>query len=389
MKDEESPSSRKKTPGPEGPRRPRRLKGNWERQVLAGRKAWEDDEHFAKRGPMRASSEGKPQKRGPATAGRGQPETPDAAQGQILEAHVLEIHSEWCVVQVGGETWRCRPRGKLRELPASQMPVVGDRVRLEQTSAGEGMIHEVLARRNEVARRRLRHQAAPQVIAANVDQLVVVSSVKTPPLWPGIIDRYLAVASGSDMSPLICINKVDLDEGQEAPGCSREYENLGYPVVLVSAQTGTGLESLRERLKGKTSAFVGQSGVGKSSLLNALEPSLNLRTGELNQATKKGRHVTTSARLLVLSIGAYVVDTPGVRAFDPFELSRLEVEAGFPEIAKAADGCRFPDCQHVQEPGCVVREAVVSGIILERRYQSYRSILQSVMESGNPNRKRN
>jgi ribosome biogenesis GTPase len=278
---------------------------------------------------------------------------------------------------VGDEDLRCRLRGKLKELAVNQRSVlaVGDRVRVEKRPDGTGLIRRVLPRTNEIIRKSFAHDKSAHVISANVEQMVVVSSCGEPPLWPGLIDRYLVVAHSEAMSPLVCINKSDMGTG-EAARCVEEYRGIGYDAFLTSTVSGDGLETLKERLKGKTSVFVGQSGVGKSCLLNVLEPGLNLRTGEVSRYTSKGRHITTSARLIRLSFGAFVVDTPGVRTFDPFSLYLGEVEQAFPEVVALAAQCRFQDCSHDQEPGCAVRKAVEEGTILERRYRSFRSIVE-------------
>ncbi|MBI2191612.1 MAG: ribosome small subunit-dependent GTPase A [Planctomycetes bacterium] len=328
----------------------------------------------------------------PPSAGKGQggipsrwcskpafPKAEDAKRGR-LEGRVLEFHSEWCVVQIGPETLRCRPRGKMRTLGPLYKLAVGDFVRVETGASGEGRILEILPRRNEIARRSLGRHRSAQVIAVNVDQMVIVGSAASPPWWPGLIDRYLVAAAGSSLSPVICINKIDLDASGESVRHTEEYQALGYHVLRLSALTREGLESMRERLKGTTSVLVGQSGVGKSSLLNSLEPGLDLRTGEISGATERGRHVTSGARLLALSGGGFVADTPGVRSFVPFQIGPNDVLAGYPEIARAAAGCRFPDCRHAQEPGCAVLEAVHDGEILTRRYRSFRSILTGGIE---------
>jgi len=302
----------------------------------------------------------------------------DADLARLPEGLVMEIKGQWSQVRVGGEEWRCQLRGRLKELAVDQRSVlaVGDRVRVERQPDDTGLVRQVLPRTNEIIRKSFSHEGSAHVIAANVEQMVVVSSVCEPPLWPGLIDRYLVVARSEGLAPVICINKTDLDDAGEGATCIEEYRALGYDAFPSSAVNGQGLDLLKEKLTGKTSVLVGQSGVGKSALLNALEPGLDLRTGEVSKFTSKGRHVTTSARLLPLSFGAFVVDTPGVRTFDPHNLYLGHVEEGFPEIAALAPKCRFQDCEHDQEPGCAVREAVEEGTILARRYRSFRSIVE-------------
>jgi len=302
----------------------------------------------------------------------------DADLVGLPEGLVLEIKGQWSQVRVGGDDWRCQLRGRLKELAVDQRSVlaVGDRVRVERQPDDTGLIKQVRPRANEIIRKSFSHEGSAHVIAANLEQMVVVGSVCEPPLWPGLIDRYLVVAKSEGMAPVVCVNKVDLDDEGEAATCIEEYRSLGYDAFPSSVVSGQGLDLLKEKLAGKTSVFVGQSGVGKSCLLNTLEPGLDLRTGEVSKLTSKGRHVTTSARLLPLSFGAFVVDTPGVRTFDPHNLYLGHVEEGYPEIAALAPKCRFQDCEHDQEPGCAVRKALEEGTILARRYRSFRSIVE-------------
>jgi ribosome biogenesis GTPase len=291
---------------------------------------------------------------------------------------ILAIKSRLCQVDFGHEIMRCQLRGKFKELSLDQRSViaVGDRVKVERQEDGDGLICELLPRKNEIARISYTHSRMAHVIAANVDLMVIVSSVQGPPLWPGLIDRYLVVAHHQELTPLVAINKCDQDEDDEIPGCLEEYASLGYEGIRLSAETGDGMDELREKLKNKTSVFAGQSGVGKSSILNVLNPKFELATGEISQATNKGKHVTNSARLLLLEQNTYVVDTPGVRTFDPYNLILGEVEAAFPEIAAFASECRFQNCEHDTEPKCAVKDAVESGEIMERRYRSFRSIVE-------------
>jgi ribosome biogenesis GTPase len=338
---------------------------------------WEEDETLARAERMLPAGEETRQKEGISHTEAISVAEDGADVAQLCDGWVTEIKGQWSQVWVGDEDLRCQLRGKLKELAVNQRSVlaVGDRVRVEKRPDGTGLIRRVLPRTNEIIRKSFAHDKSAHVISANVEQMVVVSSCGEPPLWPGLIDRYLVVAHSEAMSPLVCINKSDMGTG-EAARCVEEYRGIGYDAFLTSTVSGDGLETLKERLKGKTSVFVGQSGVGKSCLLNVLEPGLNLRTGEVSRYTSKGRHITTSARLIRLSFGAFVVDTPGVRTFDPFSLYLGEVEQAFPEVVALAAQCRFQDCSHDQEPGCAVRKAVEEGTILERRYRSFRSIVE-------------
>ncbi|MDA0838101.1 MAG: ribosome small subunit-dependent GTPase A [Planctomycetota bacterium] len=301
-----------------------------------------------------------------------------AENTQLPIGRITLIRSRLCEVDLGGEVMTCQLRGKFKEISVDQRSViaVGDRVMVEQQKDGTGLIRELLPRTNELARISYTHNRMAHVIAANVDLMVIVSSVHGPPLWPGLIDRYLVVAHHQGLTPLVAINKSDQDEDEEIPRCLEEYASLGYQGIRLSAATGEGMDELREWLRGKTSVFAGQSGVGKSSILNVLKPEFELETGEISAATNKGRHVTHSASLLSLEKDTYVVDTPGVRTFDPYDLILGQVEAAFPEIAALAPKCRFQNCEHDTEPKCAVKDAVENGTVLERRYRSFRSIVE-------------
>jgi ribosome biogenesis GTPase len=349
-------------------------------QLLRGDLHWDDDETSVRSERVMPAGEETRRRLGisheEALGGAGT----ESDSADLVEGQVTEVAGRTCLVAVGPETRMCQLRGKLRELSVSQRSIVtvGDRVRVRVTGEGDGVIDEVLPRRNGIARKSLGRDYVAHVVAANVDRMVIVGSVGVPALCPGLIDRYLVIAVREGMNPIICINKGDLDGDGAGLKCALEYRQLGYDAIRASAETGEGLDGLRDWLVGRTSVFVGESGVGKSSLLNGLDAGLDLATGEVSQATKRGRHITTRARLLRLSFGGWVVDTPGVCSLDPFQLERGDVVRGFCEIGALGTACRFDDCRHVQEPGCAVREALASGSVLERRYMSYLSVLREL-----------
>jgi ribosome biogenesis GTPase len=261
---------------------------------------------------------------------------------------------------------------------------VGDRVELEAAATGRARIAALLPRRSalvrevyDATRRRATHVG--QVVAANIDQVVVVCSPAAPPFRPRLIDRYLVAASRDGLPVVICLNKTDLGVAEEVGASLRGYERLGAAVARTSALTGEGLEALRSRIAGKVSLFSGHSGVGKSSLLNALEPALSLRVGAVTQATAgqgKGRHTTSSSRLVPLSLPeTFVVDTPGIRAFGIRGMPARELAEHLPDIAALAAGCAYRDCTHRAEPECAVRAAAHLDPFLKGRYASYRSML--------------
>lgn len=256
---------------------------------------------------------------------------------------------------------------------------VGDVVRFAEAEGGTGSIVEVLPRRNRLARRAAGpHHPFEQVIVANLDQVVPVFAAADPPPHWNLLDRYLVSAEAVEIPASICITKVDLALGRdgsieaELRAAVEDYRRIGYDVVLASAVTGEGIEELRQVLAGRISALLGKSGVGKSSLLNALQPGLGLRVNEISQATGKGKHTTTHLEMFPLEPGGRVVDTPGVREFGLWDVDPDDLALFFPEMRPFVGRCRFGlDCRHDEEPGCAIRKAVMDGKISPRRYQSY------------------
>ena len=246
-----------------------------------------------------------------------------------------------------------RGRGKLRHEKVT--PLVGDRVLFTGLGDGKGALDEILPRKNQFYR--------PAV--ANIDQLVIIASQAIPVTNPFLIDRVAAIAAGRDCQCIICINKCDL---------ARIYEQAGFQTLRLSAQTGEGIEQLRQVISGKVSAFTGNSGVGKSSILNALDPTCSITTGEVSQKLGRGKHTTRHVELFRLGGNALVADTPGFSSFDvdQMELMRKEeLQYCFPEFAPYLDQCRFQNCAHIKEQGCAVRQALSDGLIQASRHQSY------------------
>ncbi len=280
---------------------------------------------------------------------------------------------------------------KVKEIEHVDPIAIGDFVHYVEAPDNTGLIVEVLPRRNRFARKTAvpmpGAHAFEQVIVANIDQVVPVFAAANPaPRW-NMLDRYLVAAESLNLPVHICITKLDLvqDEGgtldDEIAEAVNDYRQIGYPVSLVSAFTGAGLEELKEALKGRISVFVGKSGVGKSSLLNTLQPGLGLRVKEVSQATGKGRHTTSHLEMFPLefggSDGGAIVDTPGTREFGLWDVEQHDLALFFPEMRPLVGLCRFGlDCQHDEEPGCAVRQAVVAGQISPRRYQSYMRLRQ-------------
>lgn len=258
----------------------------------------------------------------------------------------------------------CRARGVLRNL--GMTPLVGDDVVVRLDQAGNPALSEILPRKNELIR--------PAV--ANLDQMVVVAAVCSPDPDPVLLDKMLVAAEVRSVPAVICFNKTDLS-GEQSLIAS--YEKCGYPVFCVSAEKGDGVEKLNQILKGKTSAFAGNSGVGKSSLLNRILPDAVLETGTVSRI-ERGRHTTRHTELLELPEGGYVMDTPGFGSFEVDKMEPDELKYYFPEFASFEDGCRFRGCNHIGEPDCAVANAEEQGIVSGFRLQSYRKLYQQLKE---------
>ena len=308
----------------------------------------------------------------------------------------------WRVRTDGGETREASLRGRLKKVDAGKRAdggrrrntvqgaaetiklAVGDEVLLEPAAGSDGAawaISEILPRRSQLARREPGGGHGERVVAANVDQVVVVFAAAKPEPHPRMLDRFLVIAEANELSARVVVNKVELVGEDAARARFAEYERVGYPLHLTSVKAGIGLDALRDALAGRTSALTGPSGVGKSSLLNALYQGLDLRVGEISESVNKGRHTTVGALLHPLPGGAYVVDTPGLREVGMWGLAPESVDACFPEIRRVAGDCRFGDCTHRAEPDCAVRAAVADGAVSAERYDSYLK-LRAELEAG-------
>lgn len=271
-------------------------------------------------------------------------------------------------VDVGdSEPVACRGRGKLRHQKVT--PLVGDRVEITVSPDGTGMVDEILPRKNQFRR--------PMV--ANIDQMIIIASGAIPVTDPFLIDRMITIAESKGCQPIICFNKCDLERADDL---AEVYRNAGFQTLQVSAETGEGIESLGKMLAGKVSAFTGNSGVGKSSILNALAPEFSLQVGEVSEKLGRGRHTTRYVELFRLCDGL-AADTPGFSSFDVEQMEFIAKEdlgATFREFMPYLDGCRFIGCAHGKEKGCAVREAVEAGKIARSRYQSYLRLYEQAKE---------
>ena len=276
-----------------------------------------------------------------------------------MEGIILKALSGFYYVHSGGRSYTCRARGKFRHAKLS--PLVGDRVEFTPLEHDTGALDAILPRSNQFSR--------PAV--ANIDQLVLIVSQAIPVTDPFLIDRMIAVAASRNCRCVVCVNKCDLNDGKEL---YRIYTAAGFPTVRVSAATGEGMEALRALISGKVSAFTGNSGVGKSSILNALYPAFALQTGDVSKKLGRGRHTTRHVELFALDETTLIADTPGFSSFDAdkMELCRKEELARcFPEFEPYLDKCQFQDCAHVKERGCAVLDALARGEIGPTRHESY------------------
>ena len=281
-----------------------------------------------------------------------------------------------------GNTVNCKMRGvlRLKGLRCTNPVAVGDRVQVEDKGGDAPVVGDIEPRRNYIIRRSSNLSKEFQIIAANLDQAVLVATLTNPETSTTFIDRFLATAEAYQVPAVLAFNKIDLLDTDEWRSRLDElrtmYESIGYPVITMSAATGEGADALRAQLAGKMSLLSGNSGVGKSSIINLLVPDAHVRVGDVSHTHHKGMHTTTFSELLDLPGGGAIIDTPGVKAFGTIDFERAEVAHYFPEIFRISNNCRFNNCTHTHEPGCAVLEAVEQGKIAPSRFTSYLSILE-------------
>lgn len=300
---------------------------------------------------------------------------------------VVSITSAGIFVESDHKTFQCTLRGLLKKERTADknLIAVGDFVLFEKTSSDEGQIVHVEPRFSILSRADNLSRRKQQLIAANVDQVLITTALVEPGIKPVLVDRYLIAAEKGGMKGIIVVNKLDLlpHASAEEQAFFREFETAyraaGWTLIAVSSQTGEGIEALKGAMRDKTSVFSGQSGVGKTSLIN-LVTGLNLRTRELVEKTGKGAHTTTHARLIPLKEGGFCIDTPGIKSFGVWNLTPKELLSYFPDIEKYSPACHFPDCSHIHEERCAVQKAVENQTISPLRYDSYCQLLQSLGE---------
>lgn len=312
----------------------------------------------------------------------------------MKRGRVLAILSEGIVVSFHEKEFLCNLKGSLKQEKnrIKNLVAVGDIVLFEEKGSDEGTIcvveprHSILSRADNLSRNK------EQLIAVNIDQVLITTSVVLPPLKSFLVDRYIIAAQKGNMTPIIVINKIDLLthppqeisidlEAEKAlyDEFLRTYTELHIKVIPVSIETGVGVDALKEAMHGKTSVFSGQSGVGKSSLINLITGS-SLATGSMVHRTRKGSHTTTTTHLLPLQNGGFCIDTPGIKSFGLWDLKTDEIAAYFPEIVALSPQCKFPDCAHINEPDCAVKKAVEENQISPLRFDSYCALMSSLAE---------
>ena len=314
-------------------------------------------------------------------------DTVPAGPAGTIEGRIIRVHGLYSFVELAdARLCRCTVLRVLKSLSSEGRGVVttGDVVwvRVDPKTAAEGrelegVVEGVNPRHGVLTRASRRRE---HVLVANVDQLVIVMSLVEPGLKPHLIDRYVASAYKGGLAPVLCLNKADLTDAVVMQPLIGAYSQLGVPTLLTSARTGRGIGRLREMLRDRATVFSGQSGVGKSSLLNAVQPELALRVKTVSEVNQKGRHTTTTAELIRLGFGGYVVDTPGVRQLQLWDTRKEEVEGFFPDLRPFVPHCAFPDCTHTHEARCAVRDAVARHWVSERRYQSYLGLFNGLEE---------
>ena len=283
---------------------------------------------------------------------------------------VISVHGLNSIVRTQEQQYTCAIRGVLKALSTDLQHVVvaGDKVTIQPVDDDTAVIVRVENRLNQLSRTSRQRQ---QIIVSNIDQVLVVASASEPTLKPNLIDRFLVSAEKARISPIIVINKVDLIDPADLQPAIGVWGQMGYQILLVSATTGQGIEQLKAIVRNKDSVVTGQSGVGKSSILNSIQPGLQLRVSKISTENQKGRHTTTAAKLIPLDFGGHLIDTPGIRQFQLWDVIAEEVGGYFRDIRPFITGCRFPDCTHTHEEECQVKYAVADGKIDVRRYESY------------------
>jgi ribosome biogenesis GTPase len=299
-----------------------------------------------------------------------------------LNGIVIKSTGSWyAVLSDDDSVFNCRLKGQFRikGIRSTNPVAVGDHVSFELNESGtEGVITSISERKNYIVRKSINLSKSSHIIASNIDRLYIVASIMQPRTSSGFIDRLFVTAEAYHIPAALVFNKVDLYDEKALNTCDewcKLYESLGYPVFVVSAITGTGVSELKSNMAGQVNLFAGHSGVGKSALLNALDPALTVKTGEISGYHNKGMHTTTYAEMFPLFFGGYIIDTPGIKEFGLVHFESREIAERFPEFRQLMHECKYNNCLHLHEPGCAVKLALNEGRIHKQRYRNYLSLL--------------
>ena len=301
---------------------------------------------------------------------------------KLVQGRIMEIKSNYrYIVEINGELHNAKLSGRLKQFLYSshKIAAVGDYVAVDVAIVSDKRIEKILPRKNALIRYGTGSFQKEIILAANIDQVIITSSWLKPRLKAGLIDRYLCIVALQGLQPIIVINKIDLlDDEQELESQTAYYKAMGYPLLYTSVVSGTGMNELKELLVNKDSVFTGHSGTGKTSLINYLEPSLDLPTAEISNYNEKGKHTTSQSILIPWSFGGHLLDTPGIKTITLHSEDKEYIPKIFPGFENLHNKCKFRDCSHIHEENCAVIEAVESGIIPIERYDSYQYLYESL-----------
>ena len=294
-----------------------------------------------------------------------------------MEGIVIKSTGSWFTVQLDGKKIDCKIKGKfrLKDIKTTNPVAVGDKVLVEISNSHDiGIIKEILPRQNHIIRKSTKLSKISHIIAANIDLALLVVTIKEPRIKTGFIDRFLIIAEAYHITAAIVFNKIDIYQKKDferLKELTAIYQNAGYKTFCVSALNGDNIPSLIDEIKGKVNLFSGISGVGKSALVNIIEPGLKLKTGDISDYNQKGKHTTTFPEMHLLHFGGYIIDTPGIKEFGLVEFRKEEIAERFPEMRKLMHDCKFNNCTHIHEPYCAVKDAIENGEFPVSRYESY------------------
>ena len=312
-----------------------------------------------------------------------------------MKGIVYKSTGSWYTVKANdGDFYECRIKGKFRikGIKSTNPVAVGDRVQFEIEKIGDetiGIIHHIEDRKNYIIRKSVKLSKQTHIIASNLDQVFLMITLNNPKTYTIFIDRFLATAEAYDIPAVLLFNKIDTygeDELDEVKYLAAIYRKIGYTCIGISAKSGKNVDKVKELMIGKTSMFSGNSGVGKSTLINALEPSLNIKTTEISEQHLQGQHTTTFAEMFDLSFDAKIIDTPGIKGFGIFDMEKDEMSDYFPEFFKLKSECKFNNCLHLDEPSCAVKQALENGEVAWSRYNSYVQMVTGEGESSHRER---